>query len=72
MHLLTNFPVKAMCCLMAELNPEYVADAKSKTVLFMDTVVNVPKTIFEHLMDTLQTVSNIQDYQYFFADDVSM
>ena len=57
MHLLTNFPIRAMSGLLAELNEEYVPDAKSKTVRFQDTVVNVPKSIFEHLMDTLQTVS---------------
>ena len=56
-HLLTNFPVRAMAGVLTDLDEDYVGpDAKSKEVRYLDTVINIPKIIFDHLMDTLQTV----------------
>ena len=56
-HLLTNFPIGAMSGVLAKLDNTFIPDAESREVTHLQTVVNVPKVIFDYLMDAVQVVS---------------
>jgi len=53
-HLLTNFPIGAMSGVLAKLDSTFIPDAESREVTHLKTVVNVPKVIFDYLMDAVQ------------------
>ena len=55
-HLLTNFPIGAMSGVLAKLDNTFIPDAESREVTHLQTVVNVPKVIFDYLMDAVQAV----------------